>query len=92
MRVIYIRKMRYEDAYQKLDREIQSAFMNGETLVDVIHGIGEGKLKSMTIEYVRSYDFLKINDTSLYIEPNPGVTRVEIFAPSKHILKKYRNN
>jgi hypothetical protein len=92
MREIYIRKMRYEDAYQKLDREIQSAFMEGETLVDVIHGIGEGKLKDMTFEYVRNNDFLKINDTSLYIQPNPGVTRIEIFAPSKQILKKYKNN
>jgi len=92
MRVIYIRKMRYEDAYQKLDREIQSAFMEGETLVDVIHGVGEEKLKKMTIEYVRTYDYLKINDTSQFIEPNPGITRVEIFAPSKQILKKYRNN
>lgn len=75
---IYIRKMRYEEAYHKLDREIHSAVMRGETFVEVIHGIGEGKLKNMTLEYINNHDFLKLHDTSLYIQPNPGTTKIEI--------------
>ena len=90
MKVIYIRKMRYEEAYFKLDREIQTAFMNGETLVEVIHGIGEEKLKNLTLEYVKSYDFLRIYDTSNYIQPNPGVTKIEILSPAKNYLKKLK--
>lgn len=90
MFVIYIRKMRYEDAYHKLDREIQSAFLRGETLVEVIHGLGEGKLKQMTLDYVKNYDFLKIYDTSQFIQPNPGSTKIEILAPDKHALKKWK--
>lgn len=75
---IYIRKMRYEEAYHKLDREIHAAVMRGVTHVEVIHGIGEGKLKNMTLDYVNRHDFLRLYDTSLYIQPNPGTTRIEI--------------
>ena len=49
MKEIYIRKMRYEEARYKLERELQDAFMEGETLVQVVHGIGEGKLKQLTL-------------------------------------------
>jgi CTP-dependent riboflavin kinase len=90
MKIIYIRKMRYDEASNKLDREIQEAFMAGETLVEVVHGLGEGKLKSLTLEYVKANDFLKVYDTSLYIQPNPGITRIEILTPSKDFLKKIK--
>ena len=92
MKVIYIRKMRYEDAYHKLDREIQSAFLSGETLVEVIHGIGEEKLKNLTLDYIKANNFLKIYDTSAYIQPNPGVTKIEILSPDKQFLKKIKKN
>jgi len=82
--------MRYDEASYKLDREIQEAFMAGETLVEVVHGLGEGKLKSLTLEYVKANDFLKVYDTSLYIQPNPGTTRIEILTPSKDFLKKIK--
>ncbi len=82
--------MRYDEASNKLDREIQDAFMAGETLVEVVHGLGEGKLKSLTLEYVKANDFLKVYDTSLYIQANPGVTRIEILTPSKDFLKKIK--
>jgi CTP-dependent riboflavin kinase len=88
--VIYIRKMRYEEASNKLDREIQDAFMAGETFVEVVHGLGEGKLKNLTLEYVKANDFLKVYDTSLYIQPNPGATRIEILSPSKDYLKQIK--
>lgn len=82
--------MRYEEASNKLDREIQDAFMAGETLVEVVHGLGEGLLKNLTLEYVRANDFLKVYDTSLYIQPNPGATRIEILSPSKDYLKQIK--
>ena len=82
--------MRYEEASNKLDREIQDAFMAGETFVEVVHGLGEGKLKNLTLEYVKANDFLKVYDTSLYIQPNPGATRIEILSPSKDYLKQIK--
>ncbi|TGM11128.1 DNA mismatch repair protein MutS [Leptospira selangorensis] len=87
---IYIRKMRYEEAYRLLDREIQAAFMKGETLVEVVHGIGEGVLKKMTDDYIREHSFLKIlEDGGLHLANNPGSTLVEIMGPSSEDLKKY---
>jgi dsDNA-specific endonuclease/ATPase MutS2 len=89
MREIYIRKMRYDEARIKLDREMQTAFLDGETIVVVVHGIGEGKLKQMTMDYVKEHDYLKIYNTEMYIQPNPGVTKVEIFSPDKSYLKRH---
>lgn len=81
--------MRYEEAKQKLEREIQAAFMDGETLVQVVHGIGEGKLKELTLETIRSYDFLKLVNTEQFITPNPGVTKIEIIGLDKQDIKRY---
>ncbi|WCL48203.1 Smr/MutS family protein [Leptospira sp. GIMC2001] len=89
MREIYIRKLHYDEAYQKLDREFQTAFVEGETYVEVVHGIGEGILKKMTIDYVSSQDFLKLVARPEMIRTNPGVTLVEILAPSSDRLRKY---
>ncbi|TGL65911.1 Smr/MutS family protein [Leptospira sarikeiensis] len=87
---IYIRKMRYEEAYRLLDREIQAAFLKGETLVEVVHGIGEGVLKRMTDDYIREHSFLKIlEDGGLHLGNNPGSTLVEIMGPSSEDLQKY---
>jgi hypothetical protein len=91
MREIYIRKMRYEDAKDKLDREIHAAFMDGETLVEVIHGVGEGVLRQLTLDTIRCYDFLLLSQSS-YTYDNPGTTRVEILAPDKSKLKKLKKN
>lgn len=90
MKEIYIRKMRYEEAKYKLERELQDAFMEGETLVNVVHGIGEGKLKQLTIEIANSYDYLKIVNTEAFIAPNPGTTKIEIMGIDKQDLKRYK--
>lgn len=82
--------MRYEDAREKLEKEIHIAFMEGETFVEVIHGIGEGILKQMTIDFVNSTDFLKIYDPGQFIQTNPGTTKIEILSPSKNFLKKIK--
>lgn len=81
--------MRYEEAKQKLERELQDAFMRGETLVQVVHGIGEGKLKELTLETIRNYDYLRLVNTEQFITPNPGVTKIEIMGLDKQDLKKY---
>ncbi len=90
MKEIYIRKMRYEEARYKLERELQDAFMDGETLVQVVHGIGEGKLKQLTLDIASGYDFLRVINTENFIAPNPGVTKLEVMGLDKQDLKRYK--
>lgn len=90
IREIYIRKMRFEEAKYKLDREIQEAFMNGETLVEIVHGIGEGILKKLVETYIKENDFLKIYNTENFIIPNPGITKVEILGIDKQKISKLK--
>lgn len=88
-KTIYIRKLWFEEAQQKLEREIQEAFLAGETLIEIVHGIGEGILKKLAMDTIRSHDFLKEIDYSTYGISNPGSTLVEILGPDKETLKRY---
>lgn len=90
MRTIYIRKMRFEEAKLKLEREINDAFMDGESYVEIVHGIGEGILKRMAVDYVESCDFLKLLDRDPMFRGNPGATQVEILAPSKEYINRLK--
>lgn len=83
---IYIRKMRLLDAKQKLEREIHSAFLKGETYVEVIHGIGEQKLRKMTLEFIEENAFLRLIESEFVY--NPGVTKIEILSPPKKDIQK----
>lgn len=58
-KTIYIRKLRFEEAQKKLEKEIQEAFLAGETFIEVVHGIGEGILKKLTLETIRTHVFFK---------------------------------
>jgi DNA-nicking Smr family endonuclease len=89
MREIYIRKLRYEEAHEKLEREIQRAFVEGEIYIEIVHGIGEGILKRMAMEYIQAQDFLRLIPRPDMIRTNPGSTLVELLAPSAEILRKY---
>ncbi|TGN20169.1 Smr/MutS family protein [Leptospira idonii] len=90
MRTIYIRKLRFEEARLKLEKEINDAFMDGEQFVEILHGIGEGILQRMAIDYVESCDFLKLVDRDPMFRGNPGATQVEILAPSKEYINRLR--
>lgn len=81
--------MRYEAAQQKLESEVQNAFLDGEREIEIVHGIGEGILRKMAIDYIERCDFLKLVPVSDLVNPNPGTTRAEILSPSAEILKKY---
>jgi dsDNA-specific endonuclease/ATPase MutS2 len=81
MKRITIRKLRYEEARFKLEREIHDACMEGEQFIEILHGLGEGILKKMAIDYVRSQDFLKLVDRPDSVRINPGTTLVEIMIP-----------
>ena len=70
-------------------KESSEQILNLETMIQVVHGIGEGKLKRLTEEFVANSDFLKLYNTESWIIPNPGVTKIEVLGPSKEDLKKY---
>jgi DNA-nicking Smr family endonuclease len=89
MREIRIRQLRYDDAREKLEREIQEAYVAGETHIEILHGIGEGILKKMAIDYVKSQDYLKLLERPSMLRQNPGTTQVEILAPSPEVIRKY---
>ncbi|MDF3819425.1 Smr/MutS family protein [Leptospira sp. 96542] len=90
MRTIYIRQLRFEEARTKLERELNDAFMDGESFVEILHGIGEGILRKMALEYVGSCDFLKLVERDPMIRTNPGSTLVEILAPSKEYINRLK--
>ena len=88
MRTITIRQLRFEEARIKLEREMNDAFMAGEEFVEVLHGIGEGILKRMAIDYVESCDFLKLVERDPMIRTNPGTTLVQVLSPSKEYINR----
>ncbi|URD71249.1 Smr/MutS family protein [Leptospira borgpetersenii] len=88
-KTIYIRKFRFEEAQKKLEKEIQEAFLAGETFIEVVHGIGEGILKKLTADTIRSHDFLKEIDYTQFGISNPGSTLVEVLGLDKDTLKRY---
>jgi len=87
MREIRIRQMRYLDARDKLEREIHEAFMNGETRIQVLHGIGTGQLRQMTVEFIESLSFAEVADSP---GGNPGVTLVNLYPPAPRYLKRWK--
>lgn len=80
-RVITIRKLRYEEAKIKLEREMNEAFLAGEEFVDILHGIGEGVLKRMAEEYVTGSGFSRLVQSDPLFRQNPGITMVQLFPP-----------
>ncbi len=90
MKQINIRKMRFDEARYKLETELQEAFMQGETGVEVLHGIGEGKLKNLTLEIVSSYDYLKVLTSESWMNSNPGTTKIEILGITRKELNRYK--
>jgi len=84
MKTIYVRQMRFEVAKSHFLRELDAAFMSGETEIEVIHGVGTYALKNMIHEEASKLDYITLLPSS-----NPGVTRLEISGPDEHILRQY---
>jgi len=87
MKIIYIRLKRYEEARTQFLSEMNKAFLEGETIVEVVHGIGTFALKNMVLNETEKLNFAKI--LTVYSEKNPGITRIELFPPDKLSLLRY---
>ena len=90
MREIHIRRMSYDDARMKLENELNDAFMCGERRVHVVHGVGQGKLKSMAQRVIAGYDFCQVVPDERVLNYNAGVMVVDVFPPSRAELRMYR--
>ena len=91
IREIHIRRMSLSEARIKLENELNDAFMRSERRVHVVHGVGQGKLKTMLFEVVRGYDFCRLVDAANVLNYNPGVTVVDLFPPDRATLRMYRS-
>lgn len=89
MKEIHIRKMRAIEARQKLERELDAAFMSGETYVHIVHGIGEGILRKIAIEAIAEIPYVRILENPGF-ESNHGIIRLEILSPSRQEIRNVR--
>jgi len=89
MKIIYIRKLRYKDAEEKLERELHQAFLAGINFVQIVHGVGSGKLKELVENTIDRVDFAKIIRDGSVLE-NPGTTHIELYPPDRRTLKSIK--
>ena len=85
--IIRIRQMHYNDAKNKLEREIHNAQFQGHRYVEIIHGIGTYTLRNMTVEYLQTLNFVKLLPEESGF--NPGSLKVELDIPDEQIRRKY---
>lgn len=88
-RVIRIRQLPYAEASWKLENELNEAFMNGESRVSVLHGVGTGQLKSLTVEMANRLDFVRLI-TGFPFDRNPGVTELEILVADSSFMRRVK--
>lgn len=84
---IYIRKLRYDQAKEKFLTSLEKAFLAGETIVEVVHGVGTYALRTMIIEELKSIDYASAIETGFAM--NPGTIRIELYPPDSSVLRKY---
>ena len=67
--------MRVEEAIPVVDKAIDNALLSGMSEIDIIHGIGTGRLKKAIREHVKEH--MHVSDVR-HVEANAGVTTVEL--------------
>jgi DNA mismatch repair protein MutS2 len=66
--------LRVDEALPLVDRLIDQAMLHGSERVDIIHGLGTGRLKKAVWEHLQRHGSVK----ELHADDNPGVTVVEL--------------
>jgi DNA mismatch repair protein MutS2 len=66
--------LRVEEALPLVDRLIDQATLQGAERVDIIHGMGTGRLKQAVREHLRHHALVK----AVHGDANPGVTLVDL--------------
>ena len=66
--------LRVDEALPLVDRLLDQALLNGAAQVDIIHGVGTGRLKQAVWEHLRRHGAVK----DIHADENPGVTVVDL--------------
>ncbi|MCK9377188.1 MAG: Smr/MutS family protein [Syntrophobacterales bacterium] len=66
--------LRVDEALPLVDRLIDQAVLHGSEKVDIIHGVGTGRLKQAVWQHLKRHTLVK----ALHPDDNPGVTVVEL--------------
>ncbi len=66
--------LRVDEALPLVDRLIDQALLHGSERVDIIHGLGTGRLKKAVWQHLQRHGAVK----ELHADDNPGVTVVEL--------------
>ena len=70
--------MRVDDALPLVDKAIDNALLGGITRMDVIHGIGTGRLKEAIQKHLRDHSFVTAFGSADLSQGGAGATVVEI--------------
>jgi DNA mismatch repair protein MutS2 len=63
-----------DEALPLVDRLLDQAMLHGQEKVDIIHGVGTGKLKAAVWDHLKRHRAVK----DMHGGDNPGVTVVEL--------------
>jgi DNA mismatch repair protein MutS2 len=66
--------LRVDEALPLVDRLIDQAVLHGTEQVDIIHGVGTGRLKRAVWDHLKHHTLVK----DLHADANPGVTVVDL--------------
>jgi DNA mismatch repair protein MutS2 len=66
--------LRVDEALPLVDRLIDQAVLHGTEKVDIIHGVGTGRLKRAVWDHLKHHTLVK----DLHADDNPGVTVVDL--------------
>jgi DNA mismatch repair protein MutS2 len=66
--------LRVDEALPLVDRLIDQAVLHGTERVDIIHGVGTGRLKRAVWDHLKHHTLVK----DLHADDNPGVTVVDL--------------
>ena len=80
---IYIRKMRRENAKNKLIDELEKHYSNREKRVKIIHGIGNYVLREMLLEEIKTINYVEIVED--FFEESTASLLLKIHSPDKKI-------
>ncbi len=66
--------LRVDEAIPLLDRLLDQAILHGQERVDIIHGVGTGRLKQAVWQHLKQHTMVK----AIHGDVNPGVTIVDL--------------
>jgi DNA mismatch repair protein MutS2 len=66
--------LRVDEALPLVDRLIDQAVLHGQEKVDIIHGVGTGRLKRAVWDHLKHHTLVK----DVHADANPGVTVVDL--------------